>query len=161
GVPAVDADSAPRRDTANAVASLVELNYFSAPHTVFAGGVRDHNGRAVADREPPFSRCVLLPLPREESPTSLQELAALAGDVLGGELTPPLGKVAEQERVRRTGHAPQPRCQTLGSYWFTVPRRLLLQRVARSLCHRLVHSWRSAEPKDTEDKVRQWMAAQL
>src|SRR5262249_61302812 len=127
-----------QQSVVNASAALPELGHFAARHTVFSAGYQD-KGRPIVDADPPFGRCVLLPLPREERTASLQELAALAGDFLGRDLATPLGKTADQERLRRLPpgdrrpSAAAPACQTFGSYWFVVPRRLLLRRGARGL----------------------------
>jgi serine/threonine protein kinase len=184
-LPAVQRAGDKARSTANAFAALTELSYFSAPRTVFSASY--DQGQAVVDPAPPFSRCVLLPLPREEEPASLHELANLTGEFLVRELATPLAKVADQERSRRAesggpGRAPDqaespspgtptraapgtaPKglvCQTFGAYWFAVPRRLLLQRVAQCLCHRLVQSWRADNATGLQEKVQAWIAEQL
>jgi hypothetical protein len=168
-LPAVERTGARARATANTFAALTELNYFSTPGTVFAGSYLDQ-GRSVGDAAPPFSRCVLLPLPREEGPASLCELATLTGEFLVWELATPLGKAADEERARRADSRPAaaagttppgPVCQTFGAYWFAVPRRLLLQRVTRCLCRRLVQGWRADGAKGLEGKVQTWIAEQL
>src|SRR2546423_1491102 len=69
-LPAVQRDGDKARATANTFAALTELSYFSAPNTVFSAGYQDQ-GRQVVDRAPPFSRCILLPLPRQEEPASM------------------------------------------------------------------------------------------
>jgi hypothetical protein len=184
-LPAVHRAGTKARGTANAFAALTELRYFSAPGTVFSAAY--DQGPTVVDPAPPFSRCVLLPLPREEEPASLHELANLTSEFLVRELATPLAKVADQERSRRAeagGHCraadqafnpsdgkparAAPRtipqglvCQTFGAYWFAVPRRLLLHRVARCLCHRLVQQWRAGNAQSLQDKVQAWITEQL
>jgi hypothetical protein len=176
-LPTVERAGARARATANTFAALTELNYFSAAGTLFAGSYVDQ-GRLVVDSAPPFSRCVLLPLPREDESASVNELATLTAQFLVRELATPLARVADEERSRRTdcrlpasgptpGHdaaetaAPGLVCQTFGAYWFAVPRRLLLQRVARCLCHRLVQGWRADNAEGLEEKVKAWIAEQL
>ncbi|MCI0377342.1 MAG: protein kinase [Gemmataceae bacterium] len=147
------------RALANAYAALSELSYFSDANSVFTANYKEHFG-LIVDRDPPFSQCFFLPLPKEEQPASLQELSALAGDFLCRDLTTPLGKAAESERTRRLvfgRHSNAFRCQTLGSFWFAVPRRWLLKRVAQKICHRLVQDWRDFQPEALEEKIQVWI----
>jgi hypothetical protein len=137
---------------ANAFAALTELNYFTTNY-------RARGGRVAALGQP-FSRCFVLPLPEETAGTApLAELAALAGDFLCRDLTTPLGRAADRYRttvpVSDTGMA----YQTFGAFWFAVPRRPLLQRVARRLGHRLVETWRMRDHVD--EAIRDWVAMQL
>jgi hypothetical protein len=165
-LPAVSKSGEKARATANAYAALTELSYFSAPGRVFSAGYRDE-GRPLADPAPPFSRCLLLPLPKGEDRATAHELAILAGECLVRELATPLGRVADEERARRGasgGPASRGRgtaCQTFGAYWFAVPRQLLLQRVARCLCGRLVRGWCGADAKGLAEASRAWTAGQL
>jgi hypothetical protein len=102
----------------------------------------------------------------------LHELATLTGDFLVRELATPLGKVAAEERSRRADSPTPGRasaatsqpglvCQTFGAYWFAVPRRLLLQRVTRRLCRRLVQGWRAENAEEREAKIQAWVVEQL
>ncbi len=166
-LPAVDRAGAGRQATANAFASLTELAHYSAPETVFAAGYSDQ-GQTLVDSAAPFGRCVLLPLPKEEVPASLQELAALAGDFLGRDLVTPFGRAADEARgawgAGRGSAEAASRSKlfsTFGSYWFAVPRRLLLQRVARSVCHSLIQGWRAEDPNGAEGVIQEWIAGQL
>jgi hypothetical protein len=165
-LPAVSQSGEKARATANAFAALTELSYFSAPGRVFSTGYLD-GGRSVTDADPPFSRCILLPLPKGDEPASMPELASLTGEYLVRELTTPLARAADEERARRAASrapaAARPGlvCQTFGAYWFAVPRRLLLQRVARRLCGRLVRNWRGADATGLAEAVRAWAAGQL
>ncbi|MCI0641474.1 MAG: protein kinase [Gemmataceae bacterium] len=151
------------RALANCYAALTELSYFSDANSVFTANYKEHFG-LIVDRDPPFNQCFFLPLPKEEQPASLQELSALAGDFLCRDLTTPLGKAAESERTRRLVYGRQSsafRCQTLGSFWFAVPRRLLLKRVAQKICHRLVQDWRDFQPKALEEKIHVWLQSRF
>src|SRR5262249_18406744 len=150
------------RATANAFAALAELRYYMAPGTAFAAAYPDRSA-LPADGAAPFRRCVLLPLPKTEQPAALQELATLAGDYLGRELTTPLGRTAAQCRAAAdkeralAGGARGPTVATFGSFWFAVPRRLLLQRVAQCLCSRVVQGWRAAASEDLEGQLENWV----
>jgi hypothetical protein len=160
-LPAVGRGGAPSRAVANAFAALTELRHFAAPEVTFTASY-PADTEAVADPEPPFSRCWLLPLPPEaEGEESLCELASLAGDFLSRDLVTPLGRTADLARARVPAPSPGLSCQTFGAYWFAVPRRALLQRVAQRLCQRLVHGWRAADPKARDTALRAWVAEQL
>jgi serine/threonine protein kinase len=179
-LPAVESAGEKARLTANAFAALTELDYFSARTTVFAGYYLDQ-GSPAPDPGAPFSRCFVLPVPRGEERVSRQELANRTGEFLVRELATPLARVTDEARSQRDrGRAAATRggvpsaspggsrtpqagliCQTFGAYWFAVPRRLLLQRVARCLCHRLVQSWRAENPQQRQTKVQTWIEQQL
>jgi hypothetical protein len=161
-VPAVERTGA-ARNVANGYAALAELNYFAriaAPPSSQNGG-----------NKPPFDRCVLLPLPAiSNCPPAPNEWATLAGDLLCRELTTPLGRSADEERATlRPGFAPSSVqgsppgmiCQTFGAYWFSVPRRPLLQNVARHICDRLVQSWKIHDVKALDEAVKTWVTDQI
>ncbi len=164
-VPGVETNGERARSTANAYGALSELRYFMGVNTAFAADYPDRSS-LPPDRAPPFRRCVLLPLPKHEQPASLQELAALAGDYLGRELTTPLARVAEECRAAAakdhalTRRTAVPTVATFGSFWFVVPRRLLLQRVAQSLCYELVQTWRAQSSADLDGSLRAWVQEQ-
>jgi serine/threonine protein kinase len=137
------------RAVANGFAALTELKHFDG-----AAG----NGQA-----PPFDRCVVLPLPtKADGPAALGEFTNLAGDFLCRELTTPLGPVADKNRaaLRQASDAGMI-CQTFGAYWFSVPRRPLLQRVAHDICGRLVRSWGVHDPKAIQASIKTWAAGQI
>jgi hypothetical protein len=154
-VPAVDR-STPPRDIANAFAALTELKYFAG-----AGG-----GAGAADRggqQPPFDRCVLLPMPaKADGAAVLGDLTALAGDFLCRELTTPLGRIADEGRAL-LGRPPVAGmcCQMFGAYWFSVPRRPLLQKVSHHIGDRLVVRWKRHDAQSVDDGLKTWVADQL
>jgi hypothetical protein len=179
-LPPVERSGEKARATANAFAALTELNYFSARATAPAPPSSD-NGRPVLQATGPFSGCYLLPVPRGAEQASWQELAIRTGEFLVRELATPLARAVEEARARlgqqpasaaaAANQAPSPAthataqtgmvCQTFGAYWFAVPRRILLQRVARSLFRSLVKDWRADDPKRLETRVRSWVDEQL
>jgi hypothetical protein len=149
------------RTVINAYAALTELRHFAAPGAVFTGAGQDREDGG-AGRTPPFSRCVLLPLPATgDGPAAGRELTAQAGDFLSRDLLTDLGRAADEGRVALRLPAERLPCQTFGTYSFSVPRRPLLQRVTQTLCERLVRGWRVATPAALEERVRPWVAAQL
>jgi hypothetical protein len=156
------------RPVANSYAALAELNYFArtaAAATASRNG-KDHAGKADPDR-PPFDRCVLLPLPAvSESLETLHEWTTLAGDFLCRELTSTLGRSADEERAGLRPPSPQGTpasmtCLTFGAYWFSVPRRPLLENVAQRICDRLVRGWKIHDPKAVDEAIKTWAAEQV
>ena len=138
------------RAVANAFAALVELNYFATGQ---------HRGMP-ADAGSPFDRCFLLPLPEQTAGAApLAELARLAGDFLCWELTTPLGRAADRCRAEVSATEPGNLYRTFGAFWFAVPRRPLLQRVARCLGRRLVETWMT--PERLDQAIQAWVAEQL
>jgi eukaryotic-like serine/threonine-protein kinase len=166
-VPAVKQTGA-SRGVANSYAALAELNYFARAAEAAASSKngRDHARRSGADK-PPFDRCVLLPLPASsDDPAALNEWTTLAGDFLCRELTSRLGRSADEERAAlgpqsTQGSAPGMICQTFGAYWFSVPRRPLLENVAQQICDRLVRSWKIDDPKALDEAIKTWATDQL
>ena len=78
----------------------------------------DDKEAPVRDANPPFSRCIVLPLPAEDDGTVAQELLSMAGEFLDKELTTPLGRIADQCRqsARVPGLAAELPVQTFGMY---------------------------------------------
>jgi hypothetical protein len=148
------------RAVANAFAALTELRHFTAPDAVFSSNCQDAGNMPAG--QPPFGRCVLLQLPAlADGPAAVRELAAQAGDFLCRDLTTSLGRVADEGRAALALLPVRLPCQTFGTYSFTVPRRPLLQRVAQSLCHRLVRSWQVTDPGVLNQAIESWVAEQL
>jgi serine/threonine protein kinase len=159
-LPAVERAGEKARATANTYAALAEVNYFAAAERIFPASRLDQRRRLEAAA--PFSRCLLLPVPRGEGTAPLQETATLTGEFLIRELAAPLARVADEERRRRAPSVGAGQVyQTFGAYWFAVPRRVLLRRVARSLCQRLVKGWRAEHARGLEKRVQDWISGQL
>jgi hypothetical protein len=90
----------------------------------------------------------------------------LAGEFLCRELTSPLGRIADEERAAlrppsTQGSAPGITCQTFGAYWFSVPRRPLLETVAHHICDRLVQSWKMDDPNALDKAIQTWVTNQV
>jgi hypothetical protein len=160
-LPSAKRGAAAPRALANAYAALTELNHFAAAQTQFSVSYKDCP-EPVTDLEPPFSRCLLLPLPDEaEGAKSLGELAALAGEFLCRDLVTPLGRAADQTRAARPAPNPGLTYQTFGTYWFAVPRQLLIKRMAQCLCQRLVQGWRAEAQTGLDQAIQAWLAGQF
>jgi serine/threonine protein kinase len=166
-VPAVERTGA-ARGIANAYAALTELNHFARGAAAAASSTndRDYSNKSGPDK-PPFDRCVLLPLPAtSDAPEAHEQWATLAGDFLCRELTSPLGRIADEERAASRpqltqGSASGMACQTFGAYWFSVPRRPLLECVARHICDRLVQSWKIGNAKALDRTIQTWVTNQV
>ncbi|HEV3258950.1 MAG TPA: tubulin-like doman-containing protein [Gemmataceae bacterium] len=143
----------------NAYAALTELHHFSAPQVTFTARY-DSREPPLTDPEPPFTRCLVLPLPEANSEAPALEVAGLLSQFLYRDLLTPLGRLSDGERARHTDAAPGPRVSSFGMYRFSWPRRTLLQRVARRLCQQLVRRWMSKDGKPLQAAVRELVQEQ-
>jgi serine/threonine protein kinase len=162
-----DRQSASTVGLGNTYAALTELNHFSQPGVSFSFKFDDREAK-LKDRDPPFRRTVIVPLEPERSPERAGEATRLVGDFLFRELATPLGRTAEANRVAAAakegadaGAAESPTCQSMNLYRFTWPRRTLLQRAARHLCHELSQHWMAKDATPVKDAVRTWLAEEL
>jgi hypothetical protein len=147
-VPGVGANTE-ARGVANSYAALSELKHFTTAAT-------------KSKEAEPFDRCVVLPLPSQaDGAAALQELVSLAGDFLSRELTTPLGRVADEGRGALPSSGAGVTCQTFGAYWFSVPRRPLLRRVARQICDRVVRRWGVLDSTALAEAIKTWANDQL
>jgi hypothetical protein len=151
-------DLPPPAALANTCAALTELNHFASGQEHFAAAYPDV-GETISSQDPPFHRCLLLPLP--PAGTSPRELAGRAGDFLYRDLTTPVGRAADGARATRVPPARRMPLQTFGAYWFAVPHRLLLQRVAHRLCRRLVLHWRGQDEDALAKGIKDFIAGEL
>ena len=157
-LPAGGRGAAPSRAVANACAALTELNHVAAQGA--ASGAGGQRGEVASNPGPPFSRCIVLPLPKEsDGAAPLRQLTTLVGDYLCWDLTAPLGRAADKCRAEILDQQPGLSYQTFGAFWFSVPRRPLLQRVAAYLGNRLVSTWRADDQLD--DSIRAWVEQEL
>jgi hypothetical protein len=149
------------RAAANAFAALTELRHFAEPGVTFRASCPDVDD-PQAGPTAPFSRCMLLPLPATaDGPAAVRELTGQAGDFVCRSLTTALGRAVDEGRAALQTPVERLPCQTFGTYSFSVPRRPLLQRVAHSLCDRLVRGWQVASPQALDELTQSWIAGQL
>jgi len=138
----------------NTCAALTELNHF--------WGVADFSARyleregSVRETNPPFGRCVLLPLAQAADGGS-EESAAPAAEFLARDLCTALGRTLDQARAVVTNPAAGPFCQTFGLYKLAFPRRDLVVRAARRLCRTLVQRWMSKDGAAVREAARAWV----
>src|SRR5262249_5197608 len=146
-LPAMDRSPGPTMDAGNAFGALTELNHFSAPETTFWAHYDDAEP-PIRDSEPPYNRCLLLPLPIGDDSQLLRSQAGLFADWLYYDLTTPLGRAAEE--CRAAVPAPPSKswtfcCQTFGMYHISWPKSAFLRHVGRNLCQQLVREWMSKD----------------
>jgi hypothetical protein len=138
----------------NACAALTELGHFWRGERFSACYlVRDGT---VERSEPPFGRCVLLPLAPGSGAAG--DGAAAAAEFLARDLCTVLGRTADQARAAAARPSGGPYCQTFGLYKLEFPRRALVARAARRLCRGLVGRWMSKDGEAVRQAVRAWVA---
>ncbi len=146
----------------NSAAALTELNYFAGPGTAFTARYVDREA-PVHDTEPPFTRYHILSLPPEGDEAAARELAGMAAEFLGRDLTSPLGREADLARAGVEAPPWAARGQhyhAFGLYRFSFPRRQLVRLAARALCRRVVQRWMSKDSRTVEQAVRDWVQGQ-
>jgi serine/threonine protein kinase len=155
-LPSVECQPGQTLALANAYAALTELNHFSAPETTFITHY-DEREKPVRDPEPPYSRCMVLPLPDEKEESALRELAGMTADLLCRDLTSPLGRTAESLRKEHAAEASSTEgltCQTFALYRLFWPRQALLHNAARRVCLQLVQRWISKQAAQIREQVQ-------
>jgi eukaryotic-like serine/threonine-protein kinase len=143
----------------NAYAALTELRHYSSPDSVFTA--RYHEREApIRDADPPFSRCILLPLPDEADETATRELVDQAGQHLYRDLCSALGQAADLGRAELPAPPWASRglfYQTFGLYQLAWPRHALMRETGRRLCQKLLLRWMSKDSKPLREGVQAWI----
>jgi serine/threonine protein kinase len=161
-LPNVDRNRTRTQTLGNVYAALRELSYFAQPGTKFSAQYHRREP-AVEDGEPPFGRCILLPLPEETDEQATRELVEDAGLFLSRDLCSPLGPAADLGRGGLSGTPWESRglfYQTFGLYRVSWPRHEALRTLARRLCRQLVQRWMSKDSKPIREAVHDWMQEQ-
>ncbi|HTU19254.1 MAG TPA: tubulin-like doman-containing protein [Gemmataceae bacterium] len=161
-LPSVDHSRTRIQTLGNTCAALRELSYFGRPGTSFTAKYHQREP-ALQDSDPPFGRCVLLPLPDETDEAATRETVEKAGLFLARDVCSSLGPVADLGRAGLTGTPWEERglfYQTFELRRVTWPRHELLRTLARRLCHRLVQCWMSKDSKPIRETVRVWVEEQ-
>jgi serine/threonine protein kinase len=161
-LPGVDRNRTRTLTLGNACAALRELSHFARPGSTFTA--KYHQREApIQDGEPPFSRCILLPMPDETDETATRELVEQAGLFLSRDLCSSLGRVADLGRAGLTGTPWESRglyYQTFGLYPLSWPRQAVVRTLARHLCRGLIQRWMSKDSKPIRESVRAWVQEQ-
>jgi hypothetical protein len=159
-VPTIDRSISKSQPVANAYAALTELVHFSAPQNTYEA-VFDSREGMIVDAERPFSRCMLLQLPKTTDIPSLRPLVHEATGFLFRELFTPLGRQLDRFRMEATVPAGTPPAfHTFGSYRLTWPRVTMLNRATRRCAERLLRLWTSRESAPFVEPIRVWLEEQ-
>src|SRR5205085_9624716 len=119
------------------------LNHYSVPGITYTACIDDKE-MTLIDQTPPFSRFSLLPIRSANMQKSEMVGISRAAEFLWRDLTTPFGRAADESRVFAhtiPGGAPERGTiagQTFGLKAISWPRRLLLERAAREVCHRIM-----------------------
>jgi serine/threonine protein kinase len=161
-LPAVDRNRTRTLGLGNAYAALRELSHFARPGTSFTAKYHSREP-ALQNSDPPFGRCILLPMPEETDEQATRELIEEAGLFLSRDLCSSLGPAADLGRGGLTGAPWESRglyYQTFGLYQVSWPRHALRRALARRLCQRLVQRWMSKDSKPIREAVHSWVQEQ-
>src|SRR5262249_38691892 len=135
-LPPVDGNRTQVMSVGNTFAALTELLYYANPATRYQSKFHDREG-ALSDEDPPFPRCLVLPLPDESDEVAAGEVVDLCAQVLSRELTTPLGKAADLGRAGLPSPEWEKRgqyYQTFGLFQLTWPHRALCDFLAGKVC---------------------------
>ena len=147
---------------ANTYGALRELNHYSQNDTVFNAHYEERDGR-VSDPSPPFSRCVVIPLPGAarngaNSEAFFEAVIRRAGSLLARDLLTPLGPSADEIRWHRPEFGVVDlNLSVVGQCSFVWPRHLLLTRAARWLSAAVLSRWIDSDPQVIGQYVQNWL----
>jgi serine/threonine protein kinase len=160
--PSVDRNRTRTLALGNAYAALRELTHFAKPGTTFRAKYHQREP-VLQDGDPPFGRCIVLPLPEETDEQATREVVEDAALFLTRDLCSSLGAAADLGRGGMTGVPWESRglfYNTFGLYKVSWPRHALLRTLAHRLCQRLVQRWMSKDSKPIREAVRAWVQEQ-
>jgi serine/threonine protein kinase len=160
-VPTIDRTPQRTLAVANTYAALAELAYFSSPSIRYECRF-DAKEPAMLDPDKPFSRCVLLPLPRNPEQHALQAAGSCASGLLLRELFSAIGPTADSLRSQRqpTSGKGGLNCQSVGMYTLSWPRQRLLRRTVERFTQRLLQRWIVRDGQHHRDAIAQWLASE-
>ena len=148
---------------ANTYAALRELHHYSQADTVFNAHYEERDGR-VSDPAPPFTRCMVLPIPAAAKGAAggdqlSEAVARRAGSMIARDLVTPLGRAAADARWHRPefGHA-ELNLSVAGQCSFVWPRNLILARASRWLSATVLSRWVEADQQVIGQYVEGWLA---
>jgi serine/threonine protein kinase len=154
-LPAVDDNPNRLMGVGNAFAALTELHHFSTPGSSFSARYEEKQA-AIRDNDPPFARCVVMPLPAEHTDKALGEVTGMAAEYLRRDLTSIIGRTADLCRAgvaTPSGRDQEFTVNTVGITRYHWPWRRLRGEISRELCQRLVNRWMSKDPSPIRDLV--------
>jgi len=151
---------------ANTYAALTELNHYSMPGITYTACIDDKEV-TLLDQAPPFRRFSLISIRSPNLQSTEPVGISAAADFLRRDLVTPFGRCADDGREAARampGVTPEPNTvagQSVGLKAIGWPRRILVDRTARSLCFRILDSWVSKETLPLNEPVRRWLAEQV
>ncbi|GIW79106.1 MAG: hypothetical protein KatS3mg105_0913 [Gemmatales bacterium] len=151
------------KELVNAYAALTELHHFSSADVTFTSRY-DEREKPISDAGPPFTRCILMPMPLEHNSELLARYITQGGEGIFRDLLTPLGRTADEVRqkaLEKVETVPGENVfQTFGLTSFNWPRRTLLKRVAREMCRKLIKRWADADATSLRDRIQNWCREQ-
>jgi hypothetical protein len=121
----------------------------------------------ISDRERPFNRCLILPLPKTTDASETRTALGLGAGCIHYEILTPFGRHADKARSSFTKPAGLPSFfQTCGTFRLTWPRRTLLEKLALRLSERVVELWSAPQSEHLIEPIcrmldDQWAANRL
>lgn len=154
-------NSSSRTAIANTYAALKELEYFQLPGTCYQGAF-DKSEPAFKDVRPPFSRCVLIQLPRRAEPRYQARTAGLVARSIYLDLFTSAGRTLDEVRneANNLNSEGQQVVQTFGMYRLTWPRPEMLTVATRRFALRLLQRWTSKDSSHLHDPIHSWLDEQ-
>jgi serine/threonine protein kinase len=155
-LPPADRDPGRVLALGNAFAALTELHHFSAAGSTFTARYEEKE-KPLSDPEPPFRRCIVLPLPDAKHQAEISQVLSTAADFLRRDLTTALGRAADDAREQATGPAKEKGrlvCQTFGLSRVRWPRKSVRRMLGYQLCQRLVQAWMAKDALPVREKVQ-------
>ena len=146
----------------NTCAALAELSHFADPAKEFTARYLEKEP-VLVDREPPFTRTVLLPMPEETATRACAEVVGMATRFLLGDGCCGLGQMSAEGREGLSPPPPARRGQyfeTFGLYRLAYPRGQVVRRTAGLCLQKLVERWMSKNTRLLGDAVRAWVDEQ-
>lgn len=156
-VPTIDRTPQRTLAVANTYTALAELAYFSSPSIQYQCRFTTKEP-AVLDPEKPFTRCVLLPMPRNPELHALRAAGSAASGLLLRELFSAIGPTADSlrgkhQQVGRGGL----NCQSVGLYTLSWPRQRLLKRTVERFTQRLLQRWIIRDGQHHREAIAHWL----
>ena len=159
-VPHVDHTTPKTPTVANAYAALTEMFHYTSPNTTYEATF-DAKVGPIIDRERPFTRCLILPLPKTVEPTKTRMSLGLGAGFLYQEMLTPFGRHADKARSGLTKPVGLPSFfQTCGTFRLTWPRRTLLEKSAIRCYDLILKTWSDPEVPHLVEPIRQWLDEQ-
>jgi serine/threonine protein kinase len=146
----------------NTYAALTELRYYSEGNR-YTAHFHDKE-EPLADKGPPYGRCLMLQMPEEKDVKGIQAALGLGAEYLYRDLFTPLGRATEECRAKagpRGTSVPRGADATFtsfGMFRLSSPQRPLIEQSARRWCQRLVKRWMSKDSTALVPLIQTWVS---